>query len=68
MLSKPSWQLWNRPKVEMRPVKFGEKLPPYGPCPSCKGTGLAPKPVKISSSVENVALKPGRVEAPPGER
>jgi hypothetical protein len=52
----------------MRPVKFGEKLPPDGPCPSCKGTGLAPKPVKISSSVENVALKPGRVEAQPGER
>ncbi len=34
-------------KVEMRSVKFGEKLPPYEPCSSCGGTGIAPKPVKV---------------------
>ena len=34
-------------KVEMRPVKFGEKLPPYQPCPSCGGTGF---PCHASSS------------------
>jgi DnaJ-class molecular chaperone len=34
-------------KVEMTPVKLGEKLPPYQPCPSCGGTGVPPKPVKV---------------------
>ena len=26
---------------------WGEKLPPYQPCPSCRGTGIRPKPVKV---------------------
>jgi DnaJ-class molecular chaperone len=34
-------------KVEMKPAKFGEKLPPYEPCPSCGGRGIAPKPVRV---------------------
>ena len=40
-------------KVEMRPVKFGQKLPPYQLCPSCGGTGLPPKPVKVSGHVKS---------------
>jgi hypothetical protein len=34
-------------KVEMMPAKFGQKLPPYQPCPSCGGTGVPPKPVNV---------------------
>jgi DnaJ-class molecular chaperone len=29
-------------KVEMTPVRLGEKLSPYQPCPSCGGTGVPP--------------------------
>jgi DnaJ-class molecular chaperone len=35
-------------KVEMRPARWGEQLPPYERCPSCGGTGIAPKPVKVA--------------------
>ncbi len=31
-------------KVEMTPVKFGQPLPPYRPCPRCDGTGKEPVP------------------------
>jgi hypothetical protein len=31
----------------MTPAKWGEKLPLYQPCPSCDGTGIPPKPVKV---------------------
>jgi DnaJ-class molecular chaperone len=34
-------------KVEMKPAKWGEKLPPYERCSSCGGTGIAPKPVRV---------------------
>ncbi len=34
-------------KVEMRPQKFGQKLPPYQRCPSCGGAGVPPEPVKV---------------------
>jgi DnaJ-class molecular chaperone len=34
-------------KVEMMPVRLGEKLPPYQSCPSCGGTGVPPKPVNV---------------------
>jgi DnaJ-class molecular chaperone len=34
-------------KVEMMPVKLGEKLPLYQPCPSCGGTGRPPKPTRV---------------------
>jgi hypothetical protein len=34
-------------KVEMTTVKWGEKLPPYQPCPSCGGSGIPPKPVRV---------------------
>jgi DnaJ-class molecular chaperone len=34
-------------KVEMRPAKVGEKLPPYQRCPSCGGSGLPAKPVRV---------------------
>jgi hypothetical protein len=30
-------------KVEMTPVKLGQKLPPYQRCPSCGGTGPYPR-------------------------
>jgi len=34
-------------KVEMTPRKLGQKIPPYQPCPSCGGSGNAPKPVRV---------------------
>jgi hypothetical protein len=34
-------------KIEMTAQKFGQKLPPYQPCPSCGGSGLPPRPVKV---------------------
>jgi hypothetical protein len=44
-------------KVEMRPVRFSEKLPPYEPCPSCGGTGVPPKPVKVTQKIHAATQK-----------
>jgi DnaJ-class molecular chaperone len=35
-------------KVEMTAPKWGQKLPPYRPCPSCGGSGIAPKVVEVT--------------------
>jgi hypothetical protein len=37
-------------KIEMTPAKFGKKLPPYQPCPSCGGTGIPPKPIRVNAA------------------
>ncbi len=34
-------------KVEMRPVRFGQPMPPYRPCPRCDGTGEIPYPKPV---------------------
>jgi DnaJ-class molecular chaperone len=34
-------------KIEMKPAKWGEKLPAFEKCPSCGGSGVPPKPVRV---------------------
>jgi hypothetical protein len=43
--------------VWMRPVRYGQPLPPYRPCPRCDGTGEIPYPKPVRYAPRRKSLR-----------